>query len=69
MSAPIIVGAVAGATLLLFEASISIALLTVVPVGMWAKVSISPPSELAREVEEAQPVGNADRPHIHRPSW
>jgi hypothetical protein len=53
----------------LFEASISIALLTVVPVGMSAKVSISPPSELAREAGEAQPVGNADRPHIHRPSW
>ena len=61
MSAPIIVGAVAGATPLLFEASTSIALLTVVPVGMWAKVSISPPSELAREAGEAQPVGNADR--------
>jgi hypothetical protein len=44
-------------TLLLFEASISIALLTVVPVGMWAKVSISPPSELAREAGEAPPVG------------
>src|ERR1700751_4047256 len=49
MSAPIIVGAVAGATPLLFELSTSIALLTVVPVGMWAKVSISPPSELAWE--------------------
>jgi hypothetical protein len=36
---------------------------------MWAKVSISPPSELDREAEEAQPVGSADRPHIHRPSW
>src|SRR5215813_1103964 len=62
MSAPIIVDAVAGATPLLFETSTSIALLTVVPVGMWAKVSISPPSELAREAGEAQPVGNADRP-------
>src|SRR3954447_404570 len=48
MSAPIIVGAVAGATPLLFESSTSITLFTVVPVGMWAKVSISPPSELAR---------------------
>src|SRR4051794_25712122 len=66
MSAPIIVSAAAGATPLLFESSICIALLTVVPVGMWAKVSISPPSELAREAGEAQPVGNADRPHIHR---
>jgi hypothetical protein len=49
--------------------SISNFLLTVAPVGMWAKASISPLSELAREVGEAQPVGNADRPHIHRPSW
>jgi len=65
MSAPIIVGAVA----LLFEASTLIALLTVVPVGMWAKVSISSASELAREAGAAQPVGNADRPHIHRRSW
>jgi hypothetical protein len=29
---------------------------------MWAKASISPPSELAREAGEAQPVGEADRP-------
>jgi hypothetical protein len=36
---------------------------------MWAKASISPLSELAREAGEAQPVGEADRPHIHRPSW
>jgi hypothetical protein len=28
-----------------------------------------PASELAREGGEAQPVGEADRPHIHRPSW
>src|SRR2546423_15245712 len=68
MSAPIIVSAAAGATPLLFESSICIALLTVVPVGMWAKVSISPLSELAREAGEGQPVGNADRPHIHRRS-
>ena len=27
-----------------------------------------PLSELAREVEEAEPVGFADRPHIHRHS-
>src|SRR5438045_2763151 len=66
MSAPIVVSAAAGATPLLFESSICIALLTVVPVGMWAKASISSPSELAREAGEAQPVGNADRPHIHR---
>ena len=38
-------------------------------VGMWAKASISPLSEFAREAGEAQSVGNADRPHIHRPSW
>jgi hypothetical protein len=35
---------------------------TVVPVGMWAKASISLPSELARKAGEAQPVGTADRP-------
>ena len=34
---------------------------------MWAKASISLLSELAREAGEAQPVGNADRPHVHRP--
>jgi len=44
-------------------------LLTVAPVGMWAKASISPPSGLAGEAEEAEPVGNADRPDIHRLSW
>jgi hypothetical protein len=36
---------------------------------MWAKASISPLSELAREAGEAEPVGKADRPYIHRPSW
>jgi len=36
-------------------------------VGMWAKASISPLFELAREAGEAEPVGAADRPHIHRP--
>jgi hypothetical protein len=25
--------------------------------------------ELAREAGEAQPLGNADRPHVHRPCW
>jgi len=40
--------------------------LVVVPVGMWAKASICPFFELAREAGEAQPVGKADRPHIHR---
>src|SRR5690348_17375120 len=34
---------------------------------MWAKASISPLFELAREAREAEPVGAADRPHIHRP--
>src|SRR5438552_19165948 len=62
MSAPIVVIAVAGAAPLLFKSSTSIVLLTVVPVGMWAKASISPLSELAREAGEAQPVGTADRP-------
>ncbi len=33
---------------------------------MWAKASISPLSELAREAGEAQSAGEADRPHIHR---
>ena len=61
MSAPIIVSAAAGATPLLFESSICIALLTVVPVGMWAKASISLLSELAREAGEAQPVGEAPK--------
>ena len=32
---------------------------------MWAKASISPLSKLAWEAGEAQPVGEADRPHIH----
>jgi hypothetical protein len=39
-----------------------------VAMGMWAKASISPLSKLAWEAGEAQPVGKADRPHIHRPS-
>jgi hypothetical protein len=34
---------------------------------MWAKASISPLFERAREAREAEPVGAADRPHIHRP--
>src|SRR5205823_3555943 len=38
------------------------------PVGMWAKASISLLFELAREAGEAQAVGEADRPHIHRRS-
>src|SRR6516165_11377452 len=68
-SAPIAGGATAGLTGLLFTSSLSNPWLVGVPVGMWAKASISPLSELAREAEEAQPVGDADRPHIHRPSW
>jgi hypothetical protein len=40
--------------------------LVAVPVGMSTKASISPLSDLAGE---AQPVGHADRPYIHRPSW
>src|SRR5712672_3060806 len=57
MSAPIIVGAVAGTTLLLFEASLSIALLTVVPVGMWAKVRISRlPSSLGKRGKRSRSV-------------
>src|SRR6478672_10951014 len=33
---------------------------------MWAKASISPLFELAREAGEAEPVGEVDRPHTHR---
>jgi hypothetical protein len=68
MPAPIAVGALACVTILLFTPSISISLLAVVPVGIWAKASISLLSELAREAGEAVPFGEADRPHIHRPS-
>jgi hypothetical protein len=50
---------------LLFTSSILNPVLVVAPVGMWSKASISPLSELAREAGEAQPVGGADRPHIH----
>ena len=56
-------------TSLLFTSSISNPLLAVVPVGMWAKARVSLLSELAREAGEAQPVGNADPPYIHRLSW
>src|SRR5215472_21361 len=66
MSAPITVTGATGSTNLPFTSSISHPLLVVVPVGMWAKASISLLSELAREAGEAQPVGNADRPHVHR---
>src|SRR5229473_1722259 len=45
---------------------ISISSFAVVPVGMWAKASISPLFELAREAGEAETVGGADRPHTHR---
>src|SRR5271165_3496050 len=62
------VSATAGSANLLFTSSTLNPSLAVAPVGMWAKASISPPSELAREAGEAQPVGEADRPHIHRPS-
>src|SRR5437660_10408597 len=66
MSAPIAVSAMADATVLPFTGSMSNPLLAAVPVGMWSKASISRLSERAREAGEAQPVGNADRPHIHR---
>ena len=59
--------ALAGTTLF-FEALTSIPVLAVAPVGMWAKASISLLSERAREAGEAEPVGEADRPHIHGPS-
>src|SRR5438105_1195575 len=66
MSAPVAVSATAGSANLLFTSLILNPSLAVAPVGMWAKASISSPSELAREAGEAQPVGNADRPHIRR---
>ena len=70
MWAPIAVDATAGLTSLPFTLSMSNPWLVAVPVGMWAKASILLLSELAaREAGEAQPVGNADRPHIHRLSW
>jgi len=69
MSAPLVASALAGLMILVITSSLSNPLLAVVPAGMWAKASIFPPSELAREAGEAEPVGNADRPHIHRPSW
>jgi hypothetical protein len=69
MSAPIAVDATAGSTSLPFTSSLANSLLVVVPVGMWAKASIFWLSELAREAGQAPPLGNADRPHIHRPSW
>jgi len=56
-----LVSATAGSVSLLFTSSISNPLLAAVPVGMWAKASISPRCELAREAAEAEPVGNADR--------
>src|ERR1700694_615213 len=62
MSAPVAVTAMADATILLFESSKSDLLLAVVPVGMWAKASISAFFERARETREAQPVGGADCP-------
>src|SRR6516164_8909092 len=49
MSAPLVVSAPAGLMILLITSSLSNPLLAVVPVGMWAQASISPPSELARE--------------------
>src|SRR6266446_6977701 len=48
MSAPIAISAVADAAVLPFTSSTSSSLLAVAPVGMWAKASISPLSELAR---------------------
>ena len=69
MWAPIAVDATAGLTSLPLTLSMSNPWLVAVPVGMWAKASISSLSELAREAGEAQPVGNADRPHIHGLSW
>src|ERR687885_2979726 len=49
MSAPIAVDATTGLTSLPFTSSITNPWLVVVPVGMWAKASISLLSELARE--------------------
>ena len=63
MSAPIALGATTGSVILPLTCSLSIFVLAVVPVGVWAKASISPVCELTREAGEAQPVGIADRRH------
>jgi len=52
MSAPIVAIATAGAELLSFTPFTSNPLLAAVPVGMWAKASISLPSQLARGAEK-----------------
>src|SRR5207302_6532611 len=56
MSAPIAVIALAGAAILPLTSSILNPLLAEAPVGMWAKASISPLSELAWEAGEAEPT-------------
>lgn len=61
MSAPIVVIAVADVAFLLFKSSTSIALSSVVPVGEGEHL----PAFQARSASgEAEPVGNADHPHI-----
>jgi hypothetical protein len=69
MSAPIAIAVMGGATVLLFYLIDIKFFVGCGAWGMWAKASISPPSELARKAGEAQPVGEADRPHIPRPPW
>jgi hypothetical protein len=58
MSAPIAVSAPVGSTNLLFTSSILNPVLAAAPVGMWAKASISPPSELAREASSGESIAN-----------
>jgi len=65
MSAPIAVGATAGSTRLQLTSSISNSSLVAVPVGMWAKASISPLSELARE---ARKRSRSATPIVHTPT-
>src|SRR5437016_13267059 len=65
MSAPIAVGAMAGSMILLFTSSFSNPLLAVVPGGMWAKASISPLSELAREAGKRS---RSAKPIVHIPT-
>jgi hypothetical protein len=61
-SAPIAATAMAGSKLLPFTSSLLNPSPAVALVRMWAKASISQPSELAGS-GEAEPVGKADRPH------
>ncbi len=68
---PIHVIAVVADVIIISTSSYSKSLLWLAPVGMGAKASISPfppdvaQAAVARGMGEAQPVGEADRPHVH----